>query len=477
MILIPTILCGGAGSRLWPVSRELHPKPFIKLNDGQSLLQKAFLRAMSLEDVDEILAITNREFYFKIQDELQPIKKDDITYSYILEHTGKNTAAAIAIAALTVQKKYKDALLLILTADHLINDNNAFIEATQRAVEQALSNKIVTFGITPSKPETQYGYIEAQDGKVIKFIEKPDVDTAKQLVQSGKYLWNSGMFVFKTSVILAEMQKYCPEILKRSQKTLQQSEVISGNKHSQITLNPELFNKVPDKSIDYAVMEKSSEISVIACDLKWSDVGSWNSFAQFTQQDEAGNSVSGDTMLYNVSNCHIQSEHRLVGAVGVENLIIIETSDALLVANKDNAQDVKHIFNKLKQRGHEAHKLHRTVSRPWGSYTVVEQGERFKIKCIEVKPKASLSLQMHHHRSEHWVVVNGRAKVTNNEQTYFVNTNESTYIPQGNKHRLENPGIVPLIIIEVQSGEYLGEDDIIRFADNYGRSAVDKCTT
>lgn len=477
MILIPTILCGGSGTRLWPVSRELHPKPFIQLNDGQSLLQKAFLRAFNLKNVNEVLTITNRELFFKIQDELEPIKKDGITFSYILEHFGRNTAAAIAAAAITMQKKYKDAILLILTADHLINDTKAFKKAVEQGVKLAQDDQIITFGINPAKPETRYGYIKADRNKVLEFIEKPDLQTAQKFFTADNYLWNSGMFMFKCSVILNEMQKYCPEIFTNVQKCITKSTISTGHNFSQLILEPKTFAKVPANSIDYAVMEHSKKLNVIPCDLKWTDIGSWNAFEDFLHKDNNGNAISGETILHNVANCLIQSEHRLIGAVGIKDLIIIETSDAILVANKNNAEDVKHLFAKLKQQGHESHRLHKKVSRPWGNYTVLEQGERFKIKRIEVKPQASLSLQMHHHRNEHWVVVQGRAKVTNNDKIYFVNTNESTYIPQGNKHRLENPGIVPLVIIEVQSGEYLGEDDIIRYHDSYGRAEKQEAET
>lgn len=472
MKLIPTILCGGAGSRLWPVSRELHPKPFIRLADGQSLLQKAWLRGVTLPDVVETLTVTNRELVFKTEDEYREVAgaHKGLVNSFILEPFGRNTAPAIAAAALHVAASHgDDALMLVLAADHLISDQPAFAQAVAKAMSLAAQGKLVTFGIQPETPETGYGYIEADGNTVVRFVEKPSLEVAREYVESGNYLWNSGMFCFSAGTMLREMQLYCPDILAATRACLEQSRRVLGKGHTQIELEPETFGRVPDDSIDYAVMEKSRNVAVVPCNIGWSDIGSWNAVGELTAADAQGNRIEGEVMLHDVSNCYIQSNQRIVGAVGVDNLIVIDTPDAVLVADRSRAQDVKLLFARLKAEGHETHRLHTTVHRPWGTYTVLEEGPRFKIKRIVVKPAGRLSLQMHHHRSEHWVVVSGMARVINGEQELFINTDESTYIPAGHKHRLENPGVVDLVMIEVQSGEYLGEDDIVRFEDIYGR--------
>ncbi|ARU32299.1 mannose-1-phosphate guanylyltransferase/mannose-6-phosphate isomerase [Sulfuriferula sp. AH1] len=471
MQLIPTILCGGAGSRLWPVSRELHPKPFIRLSGGQSLLQKAFLRGMLLPDVMEILTVTNRELFFKTEDEFREVNAAVVATSFILEPFGRNTAAAIASAALQINQKYgQDAIMLVLAADHLIADQLAFTQAVSQAAELALAGKLVTFGIQPDAPETGYGYIEADGNTVLRFVEKPTLEKAQEYLASGQFLWNSGMFCFTVGTMLQQMKQHCPQILVATKACIAQSRSAEGNGFAQLELDPDTFGGVPDDSIDYAVMEKSDQIAVVPCNIGWSDIGSWTALGDLAEPDANGNRIQGDTLLHNTLNCTIHSNDRLIGTVGVENLIIIDTPDAVLVADKSCAQDVKYIYTKLKANGHEAHKLHRTAHHPWGTYTVLEEGNGFKIKRIEVKPDASLSLQMHHHRSEHWVVVSGMAKVVNGDRELFVNTNESTYIPAGHKHRLENPGLLNLVMIEVQSGGYLGEDDIVRFDDKYGRA-------
>ena len=475
MKLIPTILCGGAGSRLWPVSRELHPKPFIRLADGQSLLQKAWLRGATLPGVVETLTVTNRELFFKTEDEYRELTKaghQAITNSFILEPFGRNTAPAVVAAALRVAQTHgEDALLLVLAADHLITDQPAFALAVEKATQLAAQGKLVTFGIQPEAPETGYGYIEADGNTVIRFVEKPSLDKAREYVDSGRYLWNSGMFCFSAGTLLREMALHCPAILSAMRTCMAQSRIAESKGYAQVELDPDTFKQVPDDSIDYAVMEKSGNVAVVPCNIGWSDIGSWVAMGELTEPDVKGNRVEGEAILHDVANCFIQSRDRLVGAVGVDNLIIIDTPDALLVADRSRAQDVKHLYASLKAQNHETYKLHRSVHRPWGTYTVLEEGPRFKIKRIEVKPGASLSLQMHHHRSEHWVVVSGMARVVNGDIELFVNTNESTYIPAGHKHRLENPGVVDLVMIEVQSGEYLGEDDIVRFDDKYGRVA------
>lgn len=482
--LIPTILCGGAGSRLWPISREMHPKPFIRLADGQSLLQKAWIRGAVLPGVIDILTVTNRELFFKTEDEYREVSGSAppaLTNSFILEPFGRNTAPAIAAAALHVADTHGlDALMLVLAADHLIADQDAFARAVAAAAQLAQQGKLVTFGIQPEAPDTGYGYIEADldspltGGQgagfpVLRFVEKPCLEKAKEYLASGRYLWNSGMFCFSAGAMLREMEQHCPAILAATRACMAQSRKVAGKGFAQVELTPEIFDQIPDDSIDYAVMEKSANVAVVPCSIGWSDIGSWNALGDLTLADEKGNRIQGEAQLHDVSECYIQSNERIVGAVGVKNLIIIDTPDAILVADRSRSQDVKHLYASLKANGHDTHKLHRTVYRPWGTYTILEENTHFKIKRIEVRPGGKLSLQMHHHRSEHWVVVSGAAKVTNGDNDIVVNINESTYIPAGHKHRVENVGVVDLIMIEVQSGEYLGEDDIVRFDDKYGR--------
>lgn len=469
-MVIPTILCGGVGARLWPVSRSEHPKPFIELEDGISLIQKAFLRSKPFATADQILTVTNQSLLFKIQDEYNEIDKT-ISKSFILEPFGKNTAAALVSAALSIEKQYgSDAVLLVLTADHLIEDQSAFEDAVNRAIQLANDEYLVTFGIHPDKPETGFGYIEAVGTTVKRFVEKPDYETACQFLQDGNYFWNSGMFCFKAGVLIKEIVKYAPALLENVKGTLANSSFLMTEKEFQVRLNPAHFGTVEDISIDYAVMEKSDNISVVTCDIGWSDIGAWDAMSNLVSADQNNNAIEGEAFIHNAHNCYVKSDGRVIGLVNVDDLIVVDTDDALLVANKNNVQDVKIIYEQLKQSNHPAHKFHQTVHRPWGTYTVLENGEGFKIKRIVVKPGASLSLQMHHHRSEHWIVVSGAALVINGDQEIFISTNESTYIPAGHKHRLTNPGKIDLILIEVQSGAYLEEDDIIRFEDVYGRS-------
>ena len=363
----------------------------------------------------------------------------------------------------------EDAILLILAADHLIANQKAFADAVTKACELAQGGKLVTFGIQPAAPEIGYGYIESNGHDVIRFVEKPSLDKAKEYLASGNFYWNSGMFCFTAGSMLREMREHCPEILEATQNCLVHSRVASGEGFSQLELDPEYFESVPDDSIDYAVMENTRNAAVVACDIGWSDIGCWRALGDLKESDGSNNRIQGDAVVIDSHNCTINSEDRLVGVVGVDNLVIVDTPDALLVADKQRTQDVKRVVAQLKIQGHEAHKLHNTVHRPWGTYTILEEGPCFKIKRIEVKPGASLSLQMHHHRSEHWVVVSGTAKVVNGEQELVLNTNESTFIPAEHKHRLENLGTEVLVIIEVQTGSYLGEDDIVRFSDVYGR--------
>jgi len=464
------ILCGGAGSRLWPVSREQHPKPFIRLADGQSLLQKAFLRGTQLSDVAEVLTVTNRELFFKTEDEFREVNTAGVATSFILEPFGRNTAPAIVAAALQVAKSHgDDAVMLVLAADHLIADQSAFQQAVHKATELAETGKLVTFGIHPEAPETGYGYIETEGNTVLRFVEKPSLEKAQEYFVSGRFLWNSGMFCFTAGSLLREMEKYNPQIVADMRVCLEKSRRLEGGGCSQVVIDPETFMTVAEDSIDYAVMEKSDHVAVVPCNIDWSDIGSWSTLGDLVPADDNGNRVQGEVILHDTNDCTIQSDGRLVAALGVKNLIIIDTPDAVLVVDKSSAQDVKHIYTELKLNGHDAHKLHRTVSRPWGSYTVLEEGEGFKVKRIEINPGSKISLQRHQHRSEHWVVVSGKAKVTNGDKELIVNTNESTYIRAGHKHRVQNPGLLNLIMIEVQSGPYVGEDDIERFEDVYGR--------
>jgi mannose-1-phosphate guanylyltransferase len=468
--LLPIILSGGTGTRLWPVSREAHPKPFIRLADGQSLLQKTLLRAAGLSGVEEIVTVTNRDYYFQTKDEYQATAAK-VEATYLLEPCGRNTAPAIALAALYAQDIHgPETTLLVLPADHLIRDLDAFAAAVAAAAELAAEGRLVTFGIEPSTPETGFGYIEAGErigaGRTaLRFVEKPNAARAAEYLAAGNFYWNSGMFCFRADALLAAMEAACPEVLAAARACWSATDATARP----IEFPLDAFAAQPDISIDYAVMEKAAHVAVVPCDLGWSDIGSWNALCALVPADEAGNRALGEALLIDSRNTFVQSEHHLVAALGVEDLVIVDTPDATLVAHKDKAQDVKAIVQRLKAQGHEAYRLHRTVFRPWGSYTVLEEGPRFKIKRIEVKPGASLSLQMHYHRAEHWVVVAGMARVTNGEKDLLINTNESTFIPAGCKHRLENPGKVPLAIIEVQVGDYVGEDDIVRFEDHYGR--------
>jgi mannose-1-phosphate guanylyltransferase len=470
MKLIPTILCGGAGSRLWPVSREMHPKPFMRVDGGMSLLQATYRRAVELPGVAEVLTVTNRELYFQIQDEYRKLEDEGRARAYILETAGRNTAPAIAAAALHVARIHgDDAMLLVLPADHVVSDQQAFAAAVTQAVRLAQSGRIVTFGIRPTAAETAYGYIEFDGDRVLGFVEKPPLEQARAYAASGRHLWNAGMFCFTAGAMQREMRKHCPAILAGVAECLQRSRTSDDGGEKSLVLDSERFGQLPSISVDYAVMEKSAEIAVVPCGFGWSDVGSWDALGALVKPDAHGNRVEGEALLHDVSNCYIRSEGRLVGAVGVDNLVVIDTPDALLVAARSRAQDVKNIYAQLKASGHESHKLHRTVHRPWGTYTTLEEGPGFKIKRVEVRPGRSMSLQLHNHRSEHWVVVTGTARIVNGEKNLDIRPNESTFIPVGTRHRMANPGTQDLVVIEVQTGGYLGEDDIVRFEDVYGR--------
>lgn len=467
-MLIPIILSGGAGTRLWPVSREAHPKPFMRIGGRKSLLSETYERALAVSNQTAPLIVTNSDYYFLSHDELL---NQSVQPQYMLEPTGRNTAPAIALAALWAMEQ-GDPALLVMPADHLIKDTPAFYEAVQHAQKLAESGSLVLFGITPTGPETGFGYIEMdsavsdQANSVKRFVEKPDRATAESYLAQGNYVWNSGMFCFKASAILNAMEE-CSPVLLDAAKAIWKEIKSSGDK----TELPPSFKEIENISIDYAVMEKAKNIAVIAGGFDWSDIGAWSAVADASPADDNGNTTSGETIVIDSQNTHIESSNRLVAAIGLNNLLIVDTPDALLVADKSKSQEVKQVVTRLKASNHDAHKLHRTAFRPWGAYTVLEEGPGFKIKRIVVKPGASLSLQMHHHRSEHWIVVEGTAEIVNGEQVLLLQTNQSTYIPAGHRHRLTNPGKIELSLIEVQCGPYLGEDDIVRFEDVYGRTS------
>jgi len=479
-MIIPVVLSGGSGTRLWPVSREALPKPFMRLGGTLSLLQRTLTRSLPLAADGRAAIVTNQEYFFRTRDEIATIPAgaragQALRVTQLLEPKGRNTAPAIAIAALWAEEVAPGATLLVLPADHLIPDEAAFQACARDAIALAERGEIVLFGIQPTAPETGFGYIELGEWlpdteacRVRRFVEKPDAARALQFLQAGSFVWNSGMFCFGARTILAALQAHCPDVLEAARAAWDATRAHATDERALIAAEP--FARCRDISIDYAVMEKASNVVVLPSRFGWSDIGSWKAVSDQLPADADGNTTLGDTMLVDTRNTHVQSEDRLVAAVGLDNLLVVDTPDALLVASKDASQQVREIVTRLKARGHDAARLHRTVSRPWGTYTVLLEGPRFKIKRIVVKPHESLSLQMHHHRSEHWVVVSGTARVTCDERSFLVAANESTYIPIGGKHRLENPGVVELVMIEVQCGDYLGEDDIVRFSDVYGRT-------
>ncbi len=471
MKVVPVIISGGAGSRLWPASRQSHPKPFLKVSDGLSLIQHTVLRAASIQDVVELVTVTSKDHLFLTKDDFDELDTIVLQRTFLLEPEGRDTAAAVAAATIHAKTTQgPDAIVCIFPADHMIGNVPAFLSAMARAIEHAKQGRIATLGIDPTRPDTAFGYIEADGERVVRFVEKPDVDTAKAYVASKRFFWNAGIFCFRVQVMLDEMASYCPAVIEAVLASYEDRRVSRDEGFASIELSSEHFGLAPRISLDHAVMEKARNLAVIACDMDWNDIGSWNAMAELVAPDGNGNRIRGDVHMVDTAGSYISSDKRLIGTVGVSDLVIVDSPDALLVASRHRVQDVKKLFESLKVSGHEAHLLHSTVHRPWGTYTVLEEGERFKIKRIEVKPGASLSLQMHHHRSEHWVVVSGSAKIVNGDKELFLATNESTYIPCGHKHRLENPGMIDLVIIEVQSGDYLGEDDIVRFEDIYGRT-------
>jgi mannose-1-phosphate guanylyltransferase/mannose-6-phosphate isomerase len=472
-------MSGGSGSRLWPISRISDPKPFLKLNNGESLLQATFKRSINLNNVSRILTITNEKLHFRMQDEYNSINTsiDNIQCDFILEPFGKNTAAAVINAVLFAKENnLLHEPLLIMPADHLINNLDNFQIAVNKALSIANLDYIVTFGITPNYPETGYGYIELDsnnkisDGfKVKTFKEKPNLETAKQYLQDGTYLWNAGIFCGLASTFLTELNLFAPTLMKDVTECFNLSKKDTLQNSKIIHLNKSLLQNIENISIDYALLEKSKKIAVVPCDVGWSDIGSWLSIDSNLSKDNNNNAIIGESILHNTKNSLIYSTNRIVAGVDLDNMVIVDTPDALLVANKNSSQEVKIIFERLKNMQHKTHENHETAHRPWGTYTVLEEGPFYKIKRIEVKANSLLSLQSHEYRSEHWIVVDGIATVTNGENTFDLNVNESTFIPVKTKHRLANNTAENLVIIEIQCGSYLGEDDIKRFEDVYGR--------
>ena len=475
--LIPVILSGGVGSRLWPLSRISFPKQYINLNpsNNYSLLQNTLLRLVGIKGLQSPIVICNEEQRFIAAEQIKEL--NIAPNSIILEPFGRNTAPAIALAALTAKKKYNNAILLILSADHEIKDEEKFRKTINEAITYAERGDIVTFGITPTRAETGYGYIETfeklsilnKSSQIKRFIEKPKKDIANKLFRDSRFKWNSGIFLFKANTIIEELLKFQPEIIKFCEESLKDSVF----DFDFLRLDKKSFEKCPNISIDKSIMEKTNLGKVINLDAGWSDIGSWESVWEISQKDQNGNCLEGITHIENVKDCYLRSENRLVVGIDIENLIIIDSSDALLVANKKSSQKIKNVVKLLKENHLAEIKNHKKVFRPWGSYTTIVEGDTWQVKKLEVKPKASLSLQMHKHRAEHWIVVKGSAKVEIDRLVRNLNSNESIFVPLGAKHRLSNPKDTILELIEVQSGKYLGEDDIIRFDDIYGRKIED----
>ncbi len=468
--ILPVIMAGGSGTRLWPLSRTQYPKQFLKLSpDGSTLLQATLLRLKNLDCAEPII-ICNEEHRFLAAEQMREI---GVKAKIILEPEGKNTAPAITLAALyqaQTNTSKDDHLMLVLAADHVITEQDRFEQSIHHAVELAQKNKLVTFGIVPTHAETGYGYIEKgiaelSGFEVKRFVEKPDFETAQQYLDSHQFLWNSGMFMFKADVYLNELQKYAQDIYTSCVASMQNTKADLDF----IRIDKEAFKKCRSESIDYAVMEKTTDAVVVPLDANWNDVGSWSALWDIQPKDNQGNVITGDVISVNSQNNYVHTENRLVSLLGVENLVVIETKDAVLVADKSKVQDIKKIVETLKQQNRTEHFCHREVYRPWGKYDSIDHAERYQVKRITVKPGQKLSIQMHHHRAEHWIVVSGTARIHKGKDNFLLSENESVYIPLGEIHALENPGKVPLELIEVQSGSYLGEDDIVRFEDMYGR--------
>lgn len=464
--MIPVILSGGSGTRLWPLSREAYPKQFLPLVGNDTMLQATWKRVADIASAAPII-VANEDHRFMVAEQLREI--ECVPQSIVLEPIGRNTAPAIAVAALEASAKGQDPLLLVLPSDHVITDAAGFRNAVQAAAAAAEAGALVTFGIVPTAPETGYGYIRAAAGegvrKVAQFVEKPDAPTAQQYVSSGEYFWNSGMFLFKASAYLGAMQKFQPAMLAACKDALAKAKRDSDF----VRLDKAAFEASPSDSIDYAVMEKTDNASVLPINVGWNDVGSWSALWQVADQDGNGNAHHGDVIAQECKNTLAWGNGRLVAMLGLEDIVVVDTDDAVMVAHKDRVQDIKGIVGELKKAKRSEPTWHRKVYRPWGSYDSIDMGDRFQVKRITVKPGAALSLQMHHHRAEHWIIVSGTGKITRGDETLILSENQSTYIPLGVTHRLENPGRVALELIEVQSGSYLGEDDIVRFEDVYGR--------
>jgi mannose-1-phosphate guanylyltransferase/mannose-6-phosphate isomerase len=475
-MITPVILSGGAGTRLWPLSRELYPKQLLPLTGPRTMLQQTLQRLEGLAGAAPVI-VCNEAHRFLVAEQLRQLKVEP--RATLLEPFGRNTAPAIALAAhaalkgLAARANAVDPLLLVLPADHVIRDTAAFHDAVRAAVAPAEGGALATFGIVASAPETGYGYIQRGEAygpayRIARFVEKPNAERAREFVASGHYYWNSGMFLFRARRYLQELERFAPEMARVCEAAFR-----GATADLDFTrIDAALFEACPSDSIDYAVMEKTADAVVVPLDAGWSDVGSWSSLHAACDADASGNVTHGDVMCEDTRDSYLYSESRLVAAVGLSDHVVVETKDAVLVAPKSRVQDVKKLVQRLKERGRYEHSLHREVFRPWGSYDSLESGPRFQVKRLKIKPGASLSLQLHHHRAEHWIVVAGTARITRGEEQFLLEENQSTYIPVGVKHRIENPGMIALEIIEVQSGSYLGEDDIVRFEDRYGRQGT-----
>lgn len=464
--VIPVVLSGGSGSRLWPKSRQHYPKQLHRLYGDKTMLQHTLWRVKHLSGAP--IVICNNEQRFMVAEQINVL---GISAEIILEPVARNTAPAIVIAALKSLQMDESALIAVFPADHLIKNQEAFEFALSKAIDTAAMKNLVTFGVVPLHPETGYGYIKAgaTEGaatSIDSFVEKPQLETAEQYLASGDYYWNSGMFVFCAQTLLKECEKFYPNIVQQCKQALEQS----SQDLDFIRLHEKSFAQCESESIDYAIMEKTNKALMVPLDAGWSDVGSWEALWDVSEKDENENSMHGDVICYDTKSSYVSSEGRLVTLIGVEDLVVVETADSVMVLNKSHSQDVKHIVKQLEQEGRSEYQAHREVFRPWGSYDLLSDGERYSVKKIKVKPGASLSLQMHHHRAEHWVVVKGTAMVERGDQNQTLAENQSVFIPLGQKHRLSNPGLIPLELIEVASGSYLGEDDIVRFEDGYGRT-------